>query len=127
LQQETRTRTCILRRLDDKTVHCVLLPDAEETELEARANIAAIATLIPAGTRTHCLIDFRGARSMTRDARVFYSSEECARTVSAAALVVGSPLSRALGNFFTGLNKTKMPLKLFSSESEAKAWLMTIE
>ena len=36
-----------------------------------------------------------------------------------------SPLTRAIGNFFLGLNKPLMPTRLFTSEEEALAWLKT--
>jgi hypothetical protein len=39
------------------------------------------------------------------------------------ALLVGSPMSRAIGNFFIGLNKPLIPTRLFVSEPEALAWL----
>jgi hypothetical protein len=42
---------------------------------------------------------------------------------SAAALLIGSPLTRAIGNFFMGLNKPLIPTRLFTSETEALAWL----
>ena len=43
----------------------------------------------------------------------------------AIALLVGSPLSRVIGNFFVGLNRSTFPLRLFTSEEEAIAWLRT--
>jgi hypothetical protein len=42
---------------------------------------------------------------------------------SATALIISSPLSRAIGNFFLGLNRTSMPTRLFTSEADALAWL----
>jgi hypothetical protein len=32
-------------------------------------------------------------------------------------------LSRALGNFFLGLNKPSMPTRLFDDQEQALAWL----
>jgi hypothetical protein len=39
------------------------------------------------------------------------------------ALLVGSPVTRVIGNFFIGLNKPRWPVRLFRSESDALAWL----
>ncbi len=38
-------------------------------------------------------------------------------------LNAGAPLSRAIGNIFMGLNKPDFPLRLFTSDAEALAWL----
>jgi hypothetical protein len=36
-----------------------------------------------------------------------------------------NPVSRIIGNFYMGINKTAMPVKMFSNEKEAMAWLKT--
>lgn len=69
------------------------------------------------------LMDIRKARGISRDARSMFASAEAAQLFAATALLVGSPLSRALGNFFLGLNKPQMPTRLFTDEVEALAWL----
>jgi hypothetical protein len=73
--------------------------------------------------RRPILVDIRGARSVSRDARAYYAGYASAELYSAAGFIVGSPLSRALGNFFLGLNKPLYPTRLFSTEDEALAWL----
>ncbi len=42
------------------------------------------------------------------------------------ALVVGNPLSRALGSFFVGLNRNKVPTKLFDTIENGIQWLKTM-
>jgi hypothetical protein len=39
--------------------------------------------------------------SVTREARIYSCSERAARNTLALALLVGSPLSRVIGNFMT--------------------------
>ena len=63
----------------------------------------------------------RAVRSIDRDARACYA--QAPPSVSALALLVGSPLSRAIGNFFIGFNKPAVPTRLFSSEVDAIPWL----
>jgi hypothetical protein len=41
----------------------------------------------------------------------------------ASALVVSNPLSRAIGSFFLGLSRPKIPTKLFESVDAALAWM----
>ncbi|MCK4763576.1 MAG: STAS/SEC14 domain-containing protein [Candidatus Aminicenantes bacterium] len=69
------------------------------------------------------LVDMRTIKSTTRDARVYASSEKTEDAVSAVALLVSSPVSKVLGNFFIGVNKPPYPRKLFTSETNAVEWL----
>lgn len=69
------------------------------------------------------LVDIRDAKGASKECRAYFASEEAAKIQSACALLVASPLSRLIGNFFIGLNKTKFPTKLFSNEAEAMDWL----
>ena len=62
-------------------------------------------------------------KGMSRDARVYFAGPQTAEVESAAALLIHSPLGRAVGNFFLGLNKPLFPTRLFTSESDALAWL----
>ncbi|MFC1862542.1 hypothetical protein ACFL1Z_01130 [Thermodesulfobacteriota bacterium] len=65
-------------------------------------------------------IDISEIASIDRESRKFFSELE---NNLAVALLVGSPLSKIIGNFFIGLNKASLPLKLFTSEDEAIRWL----
>jgi hypothetical protein len=76
-----------------------------------------------AGRRRPILVDLTGTKSMSREARTYFSGPETAKVQSAAALLINSPLGRAIGNFFMGLNKTLIPARLFTSEAEALEWL----
>jgi len=42
------------------------------------------------------------------------------------ALLIASPLSRVLGNFYLRINRPETPTRLFSSEEEAGAWLRQV-
>jgi hypothetical protein len=109
--------------LDDEGIlRGVLAEGAAETLAGAQANVAAAATLA-AGRMVPVLIDLRSMRSITQEARHYYAGEDPARYARAQALLVGSPLSRLIGNFFIGLNKARFPVRLFTSEDGAIAWL----
>jgi hypothetical protein len=58
-----------------------------------------------------------------REARAFFASEEYMRLCSQTALVVGSPVSRVIGNLFVGLNRPRYPYKLFEDPELAAEWL----
>lgn len=71
------------------------------------------------------LVDINNIKAVSKESRGIYSSEETAKYLSAAALLVGNPVSRIIGNFYLGINKTCMPVKMFADTDKAFAWLKT--
>jgi hypothetical protein len=96
---------------------------AEESLDDAKEQVAAQAKMLDGGKPLPFLMDIRRARSLSREARSYFAGEESAVVFAATALLVSSPLSRAIGNFFLGLNKPKMQTRLFTDENEALTWL----
>ena len=47
------------------------------------------------------------------------------RVSAAVALLIGSPMSRVIGNFYLGFNRPQTPTRLFTDTDEAEAWLRT--
>jgi hypothetical protein len=78
------------------------------------------------GKKLLIFIDMRKIRSITRDARLFASNAGAIQVVRAVALLIDSPISRVIGNFFLGINKPPYPTRLFTSEVEALSWLKNI-
>ncbi|MES2640710.1 MAG: hypothetical protein V4850_14540 [Myxococcota bacterium] len=72
------------------------------------------------------IVDLRHIRSMDRDARAYYAGPEVTARTFGAALLVGNPLTRAVGNLFLGLNKAAHPLRLFPDDFSAVAWCRTL-
>jgi hypothetical protein len=68
------------------------------------------------------LMDITAIRSMPREVRAFFQQPEHVKVHKAVALIVKSPLSRAIG-IFLGLNKPVRPTRLFSDEEHAAEWL----
>lgn len=70
-------------------------------------------------------LDGRGLKSLDKEAREYFSSEEGRKGVSAAALLVGSVYTAFLGNFFltVTVGKVKIPTKIFTKEDKALQWL----
>ena len=69
------------------------------------------------------LVLMQNIARVDREARAFFASEEYLILTSQTALVVGSPVSRVIGNFFVGLNRLKFPCELFNDPELAIAWL----
>ena len=76
----------------------------------------------PDGARP-ILVDITNVRSTSKESRGIYASKDTAQVFSKAALLVGNPVSRIMGNFYLGLNKSAMPVKMFTDPDEAMDWL----
>jgi len=109
-------------RDEDGIVHVEVTGQVDVGLAEATAGIVAVAALCD-GRRRPVVIDFRELRSMDRAARQYYAGPETSAIVSAAALIVSSPVTRAIGNFMMGLNKPLSPTRMFDDEATALAWL----
>ena len=91
----------------------VLLEDATAT-LEAMAQLTG-------GRRSPLLVDMRDTGPQDRPTRAAWTSRSDLQ--SAVALIVGTPLSRLLGNLLLMVDKPQFPVRLFDSEASAVAWL----
>jgi len=108
--------------LEDGVLRCVVLPTASHTLADALENTRAVAELAE-GRRVGMLLDTRASRGLDRDARLHYVRPEAADLVAALAMLIDSQIGRVLGNFFMRVNRPPFPLRLFTAEAEALAWL----
>jgi len=69
------------------------------------------------------LIYNQGVVKMDKKAREYFASDDGIKGIIAAAIVVGSPFTTFLANFFVSVNKPKMPVRVFSSANDALKWL----
>jgi len=86
---------------------------------EARAVDADIKALDRGKVRS--LVDLREVESIDRPAREFFMDQNAG--YHAVALVVGSPSTKMLANFFMGLKRGPIPVRMFTDEADAVAWL----
>ncbi|MDB5557013.1 MAG: hypothetical protein JWL86_6997 [Rhizobium sp.] len=94
-----------------------------EMELEhAKDNIAAIQSL--GGGKALVLVDMRGVRPQSRSARQYFAGPGAEKATKAVALLIGSPVSSVLGNFFLRFGPHLVPTALFTAEDAALRWLM---
>ena len=106
----------------DGIIQSMQLANAEQTLCDAEENMAATVKA-GGGARRPMLVDMSRVKSIDRDARERYADPKNAEVICAIALVFGNPLSRMIGNFFIGLNRAPVPMRLFASRREAVAWL----
>ncbi|NYI41467.1 hypothetical protein BKA03_001586 [Demequina lutea] len=76
---------------------------------------------ITGGRKFPLLVDVHDARSQDRAARLELAQR--GNKVSAVAVIVGTPLSRMVGNFFVNVSQPVTPTRLFDDEASAVAWL----
>lgn len=70
------------------------------------------------------LVDLRYIKSISKEARDHFAMRGRPPGVSAIAMLVASPVSRIIGNFFLGLNRPTVPTRMFTSEKDALAWAL---
>ena len=75
--------------------------------------------------KTRVLIDMTSITEISKEARDYFANERTASIQRATALLIGSPVSRVIGNFFMGLNKPVSPTRLFTDPQKAIQWLHT--
>jgi hypothetical protein len=97
-------------------------PKADIKLKEAQENSVAVSAFYK-DKKYPLLIDARDVRYMEREARKHFSTNGRDIKINCFAVMVKSPLSRMIGNFFMGLNKPSIPARLFDDEAEAIKWL----
>ncbi len=119
------TSTCKVWLGDDGIVRSVMFENAEETLETAKENVAA-GIEVSGDKECPLMLDMSRIKSMNKEARDFYAAgDEREGAELAIALIINSPLSRMIGNFFIGLNAPVKPTKLFTDEEKALSWLKT--
>lgn len=106
----------------DGIIYIKFIDKLDMTLEKAKSSVEARLSLCE-GLDHPVLIDMRGIRSVTREAREYFANEGT-RLIKAGALIVGSPLNRTLGNIFLWINKPKVQTRLFTNENEALKWLI---
>lgn len=108
----------------DGIVRIIHVPGAEVTLDDAKETMAAYLK-INRGKSRPLFVDTKTMRSLARGARQYYAGEQAARVASAAAIIVDTPVSMVLGNFYLGVSNPHLPSRLFTAEAEDEAlqWL----
>lgn len=98
-------------------------PFAEISLDHAKENTARVREL--SGDRVYpILVDIRKIRSISKEARDHFSMRGRKPGVVAIAMLVSSPLSRIIGNFFLGLNHPIVPTRMFTDRERAEQWIL---
>ncbi len=103
-------------------VRAVINPHAEITLKDVQEITKARAEV--SDNRKHAMLVCLGTiKSASPDGRRCAASSKVSEMTLSVALLIDSLASKVIGNFFIGLNKPPFPVKLFTSEGKAVAWL----
>lgn len=107
----------------DRILWCVIKPGAMVDLEAARESVSVGQAMVREGKYVQ-VIDTGSMRELTRETReVFGSTEPGRRLGVGVAIIVRSPVTRVMGNFFLGFNRPATPVRLFSSRDDAVTWL----
>ena len=112
----------LLTEVKDGTLTVRLKPGVRQELKDAQENMAVYLRLA-AEQRRLLLVDLRDSGPTGPGVRELYA-QHTAQTL-ASALLVGSPLSQMIGNFFLSINRPSAPCRMFTAEAPAVLWLRT--
>jgi hypothetical protein len=96
-------------------------PDLLQNESDARENLATCRQLA-GDKKAPVLVDVRKMAPLARQARDVYATE--ADFALAQAMLVESAFTRISANLFIRVGRPVHPTRMFTSEDEARQWLM---
>ncbi len=99
--------------------HCQWRPGSVCGVDEARAVTAEIRALDHGPVRL--LVDMRELTKFDRGGREYFSTDH--GVVRAVALLVGSAVNKMMANFFIGIQRTQIPIRMFTDREAAVDWL----
>lgn len=118
--RDTEKIRFILR--EDNIVQIECHPNTMMTLEEGRLSTKVVGEMIN-GNPLPLLCDLTNVVKMTQDCRKHFAGPEHAAVFSRCALIVRSPLSKIIGNFFLGANKPLRPTRLFNNVEDGLKWL----
>lgn len=116
----TRTAEISLR---EAIIVVTIQPGVTQTLADAEENYSSVVRL--SGSRPcPLLIDMRSAAPLTADARHFYAAKRMDDAFTCLGLLLhASPVGKMLGNVYFQIARHKIPVRLFTEEEAAWAWL----
>ncbi|HZF54625.1 MAG TPA: hypothetical protein VE093_38520 [Polyangiaceae bacterium] len=118
---EIITRTATVRLDARGFVHVVVTPLAEQHLADAIENVEAVRQL-SRESRLPILVDMRRVKSIDNAAHERYRAGHTPAP-RAMAMLVASPLSRIIANYFTTMYECPIPTRVFTSEVDALGWI----
>lgn len=106
---------------EDGIVRTKVKPGAE-IELKHAQENSVIVNSFEGEASYPIIVDTTNIKSISKEARDFFSLRDRDSKVNAIAILRKSVIGNMVANFFIGLNKPKVPVKLFDKEKDAVKW-----
>ncbi len=118
--------TCYFTWMGEDGIARTKVKPGSEVKLEHAQENSIVVNSFYVDVKFPLLIDARGIKSMTREARNFFTTNGRKTNTLAFAIIIDSSVSKVVGNFFLGISKPIVPTKLFLNEINALEWLNKI-
>jgi hypothetical protein len=113
-------------QIDANTLAVVPFEGCTDDEKTATASVETQqAYLRSKGQKAGAIIFMDGITQQTTGARTVYRDLPDPQYLVCFALVGGTVFGRAVGSFFLGLSKPKVPTQMFATQEQALAWCHT--
>ncbi len=122
VENATNTRTGTVWIAGDGIIRQNVVPGTDFTLQDAQETVTSMLKLSERKA-SPMLVDLTGLKSITHEARHYFGGEITGHEARAVALLFSSVITQVIGNFFLRFNNPKVPIKLFSSETQALTWL----
>lgn len=123
MENEIRTKQALIWKDEENIVHVKYEKGSKLGLSDAESVYFGIANLSKGLQVKLVIADITGIKSFNKGFRDYYDDKRLSSLAEAVATIVGSPLSKTLGNLYLKLNKPIFPIQLFTHESEAINWL----
>lgn len=127
IPQTAHNLTCYFTWMGEDGIARTKVKAGSEVKLEHAQENSVVVNGFYVDRKFPLLIDARGIKSITRDARNFFTTNGRQTNTLAFAIIIDSSVSKVVGNFFLGINKPAVPTKLFLDESNAVEWLSKLK
>lgn len=111
--------------IDDNGVAKTVVKKMAEIDLEDAIENSIVVNALAKDKKYPLIVDLRELKTMSKDARKHFAIKDRETNVVAIALLVESSLSKMFANFYLGINRPKVPVKLFNSSYKAEQWCTT--
>lgn len=110
---------------EDNIINVKILPNVEITLKDAQDCLEVGSLRTKEISSSTLLIDMAGIQSISRAARLHFSNPPNNSRLKnkAIALIISSAMSKLIDNFFIGLNRPQIPIKIFTNIASAREWL----
>lgn len=114
--------TCYWTWMGDDGIVRTKVKPGSEIELKHAKENSIVVNSFEGYTSYPIIVDTTKIKSMTKEARDYFSLRNRESKVNSIAIIRESVIGNMVANFFIGLNKPAVPVKLFENEKDAIKW-----